>query len=96
MFKNYKNWLIFKPFIDIYNSFFNGNGGFSYRKLAGIYALYVARDLGLSIVDDNVKQNVIFYWQTFASVCIGLITIPQLITFLVTKSKEKSDEKPSN
>lgn len=92
MFSNYKNWLIFRPFKDFYYSLFNGNGGFSYRKIASVFALYAAYQLQLSITNDNVKQAVIASWQIFAAVCIGLITIPQLISFLSSKKPKENEQ----
>jgi len=89
--KNWKEWIIFKPIIDVYNSFFNNDKGFSYRKLYAILAMHYAFALQQSIVDDTIKKWVIFGWMTLGATCIGLVTIPDLIKFL-----NKKDENTTN
>ena len=86
-----KDWLIFKPFKDLYNSLFNNDSGFSFRKLYAILAMHYAFSLQQSIVDDQVKKIVIFGWMTLGATCIGLVTIPDLIKFLSTKKDEKAE-----
>lgn len=94
MFSNYKNWIILKPFKDFYNSLFNNNDGFSYRKGLGIFSALVALHLSEQITDDEVKQHVIASWQILCAICIGLITVQALIKFaLQFFNKEKEEEK---
>lgn len=85
---NWKNWVIFKPVFDFYNSFFNNDQGFSFRKLYASIALIFAYQLQTSILDDHVKQQVIYAWMMLGAVCIGLVTIPDLIKFLNKKDDE--------
>lgn len=92
MFGNYKNWVIFRPIIDIYNSFFNKTGGFSYRKLAATFALIAAYHLSNQIKDENIKLQVIFYWQTFAATCIGLVSATKVISLFTNKKEENNDK----
>lgn len=86
-----KEWVIFKPFIDLYNSLFNNDKGFSFRKLYAVFAIWAAYQLQLSVLDDKIKAAIILYWQVLGAVCIGLVTIPELIKFL---NKNKPDETP--
>lgn len=79
---NLKNWTIFKPIIDLYNALFNNDNGFSFRKLGALFAMYSAYKLQLTLTTDSSRQTVIMAWMTFSSVCIGLVTIPDLIKFL--------------
>lgn len=80
--------LIITPLIDLYHSFFNNDKGMSFRKLGAVFAMYAAYHLQLSILDDNIKKMVILAWMTFGAVCIGLVTIPDLIKFLNKKDSE--------
>jgi len=73
---------IFKPLSDLYHMFFTNDKGMSLRKGGFVFGLICAYRLQTSIVDDHVKQGVISSWQIFAAVCIGLVTIPELIKFL--------------
>lgn len=81
--KNWKNWVIFKPLKDIYDSLFNNDNGFSFRKAAACFSICgVGAEVTYSISDDQFKLYALYAWLTFASVCIGLVTIPDLIKFL--------------
>lgn len=81
-FKNWKKWVVFKPIVDFYNMMFVNDVGASLRKVGFVFSLFCAMDLQKSILDDNIKQIVISHWQIFGAVCIGLVTIPELIKFL--------------
>lgn len=83
--KNWKEWALIKPFFDFYHSFFNNDMGFSFRKCGAAFAIYTAGKISLSIQDQTMKFYVCCAWMVFAAVCIGLVTIPQLIQFLSDK-----------
>lgn len=85
MFKNWKNWVVFKPVVDFYHSLFNNNLGFSFRKGAAVFALWTAREISLNITDSAQMVACAASWKIFAAVCIGLVTIPELIKFLSIK-----------
>jgi uncharacterized membrane protein len=82
--------IVFKPIADIYNAFFTNDKGMSLRKIGFVFALLCAYQLQTSITDDHIKQNVISAWQIFGAVCVGLVTIPELIKVLSAKDV-KSD-----
>jgi len=90
--KNWKNWVIFKPLKDFYNSLFNNNDGFSYRKILAGFSIFAAYKLSLDIESDEIKQHVIASWQILGATCIGLITVPQLITLFSNKKDEAKTE----
>ena len=86
-----KDWIIFRPIKDLYNSLFNNEEGFSFRKIAAIFSIIVvAAKETYSIVSDVYKFYAVVSWLVFAAVCIGLVTIPDLIKFL-NKTKEEKD-----
>lgn len=90
---NYKNWLIFRPIKDIYDMFFNKQGGFSYRKAGATFALIVAYKLSMTITDDSVKKEVIFYWQTLGATFVGLVSATKVIDLFFNKQdKTKENE----
>jgi len=77
---NWKEWLIFKPFIDLYNTFNNRlDTGFSWRKLGATYAVYKAINVVDTIVDESKKIQGVELLLIFSGICIGLIAIPDLI-----------------
>lgn len=89
---NWKDWVIFKPIKDVYNSLFNNDNGFSYRKGMSAFACFVAYKMSLDIKDDFVRERVIYAWQIVALAGIGLVAIPELIKFL-NKSKDDKQDK---
>lgn len=60
--------------------------GFSWRKIAGLIALITAVGMTLNHVEPTTYLATLYSWQLFISVCIGLITVPQLMESL-TKLK---------
>lgn len=90
--KNWKEWVLIKPVFDLYNSFFNNDNGFSFRKVMAAFSVFcVAYKLSMSVTDDTKKVELVIYWLAFGALCIGLVTIPDLIKFL----NKKEDEKPN-
>jgi hypothetical protein len=73
---------------DFFLSFSNKDGGFSARKLSACTAVFVAISETTRIDDATILMYVIFSWLTFACVCLGLVTIPELIKVL--KGKDES------
>jgi hypothetical protein len=73
--------------------FFTNDSGMSLRKGGFAFALFAAYHLQLSVVDDHIKQNIISSGMIFGSVCIGLVTITDLIKFL-HRDKDEPDPKP--
>lgn len=93
------------PFIDVWNSFKTGREGLSGRKMAAFWAITIVAT-GLSAVmayyiikkgDDVFIQ--LFYlivaWLVFGSICLGLVTIPELIKFLAELKNGKPTNEPT-
>ena len=62
----------------------NTEYGFQWRKIAGLVALVTAVYISLNHVKDDNVMSMLYSWQVFTSVCIGLITIPELIKAIET------------
>lgn len=59
--KNWKNWVIFKPLKDIYDSLFNNDNGFSFRKAAACFSICgVGAEVTYSISDDQFKLYALY------------------------------------
>lgn len=84
-----KNWAIFQPFISLYYALFNDERGFSYRKLGATFALYTAAKISFTITVEDTRFYLVITWIAFGAVCIGLVTIPDLIKFLSEKTSFK-------
>lgn len=92
---------------DIWDSFKNNKDGLSGRKLAAFWGItIVATSVTLAVVYMVHKRNendVLIYliyalliWIIFGAVCLGLVTIPELIKFLAElkngKPKDETNE----
>lgn len=71
---------------DIYNSFHNKPEGFSARKLSAFAGVVVAIIATFRFCDEKVLINVITVWLIFALLCLGIITLQQVIDFKAGKS----------
>ena len=72
---------------DFFLSFSNRDGGLSARKLNAYAAVVIAIQATTWIGDAQTLMYVIFAWLTFACVCLGLVTIPELIKVLKGKDE---------
>jgi len=94
---------------DIWDSFKNNTDGLSGRKLAAFWSItIVATCVTMGIVYMVYKRNendvliyllyALFAWLIFGSVCLGLVTIPELIKFLaeLKNGKPKDDKNEPN
>ena len=67
------------------NSFvLNGEeiAGFSWRKIAGLVALVTAVLLTFKNAEISTYLSTLYSWQLFVLLCVGLITVPQLLETL--------------
>lgn len=71
-------------FKNLFNSFSNNPGGWSGRKLSAFVAVMVASYLTIFLLAESDRLHALYAWLTFALVCLGLVTIPELIKFLAT------------
>lgn len=76
-------------FSDLLGSLNTKDGiGFSARKLSALVAISISIYSTQRINDATILMYVIFGWLVFASVCLGLVTIPELIKFLNSKTEK--------
>ena len=68
---------------DIWNSFKHNKDGASGRKLSAFWSIVVVSTFATyKYTTNNNLIEVLIIWLTFASICLGLVTIPELIKFL--------------
>lgn len=90
-----KEWTLIKPFSDLYHTLFTNDNGMSQRKVIAYYTvLFVAAKLSFSVTDEKIKADLVYSWQIFAGVCLGLVTVPELIKFL-NKGKDEEKKDPT-
>jgi hypothetical protein len=79
---------------DIWNSFKVGNDGSSSRKLSAFWAIVVvATFISYKYTTSENVFEMVIVWLTFACICLGLVTIPELLKDLVQlKNGSKKDE----
>jgi len=72
---------------DIYNSFNNNSKteGFSARKLSAFAGVMVAMIATFRFCDEKILVDVIIAWLLFALLCMGIITLQQVIDFRAGK-----------
>lgn len=78
---------------DVWNSFKNNTEGLSGRKLSAFWAIvFVATALSYKYTTEQTVFKIVSLWLLFGSICLGLVTIPELIKFIVEmKNKPKSE-----
>jgi 4-amino-4-deoxy-L-arabinose transferase-like glycosyltransferase len=77
---------------DIWNSFKHNKDGASGRKLSAFWAIVVVSTFATyKYTTDNNLIEVLIIWLTFASICLGLVTIPELIKFLAELKNGKKE-----
>lgn len=78
------------------NKEFNYNNeiitGFSWRKIAGLAGLVTAINVTFLNITEATYLSTLYSWQIFVSVCIGLITIPELLKAITTIKNNNSNE----
>lgn len=77
---------------DFINSFRNDSKGFSGRKLSAFWAIVIVATY-LSY-DNTTPENalyIIITWLVFASVCLGMVTVPKLLETLTEIKNGKKD-----
>ena len=65
---------------NIIGSFKTGDGGLSARKLTAFTSIMVAIYVTYTLPAD-MRLNALFAWQLLALLCLGIVTIEQIIKF---------------
>ncbi len=73
---------------DIIGSFYNGEGGFSARKLTAFFSVVVAAKLSVLIMASKPNNELIYAWLTFGAFCLGIVTAQQVIDFKTSQPKQ--------
>lgn len=77
---------ILKNLID---SFTTSKSGFSGRKLSAFASIIIAYVLSLKYCTEKEVVELVIVWLSFASICLGIVTIEQII-------KLKNNERQTN
>ena len=78
---------------DIWESFKINDIGASSRKLSAFWAIVVvATFISYKYTSSANVFEMVIVWLLFACVCLGLVTIPELLKDLVELKKGKKDE----
>jgi hypothetical protein len=69
---------------DLWNSFKTNSDGVSGRKLSAFWAIVVvATFISYKYTTSANVFEMVIVWLTFACICLGLVTIPELLKDLV-------------
>lgn len=81
---------------DIWNSFKTTEGGASSRKLSAFWAIVVISSyITYKFTTPANVFEMVIVWLTFACICLGLVTIPELLKDL-TELKNGNKKAPTN
>jgi hypothetical protein len=77
----------------ISKSFTADKDGSSARKLSAFYAIVIMSGfITINKTDKDNATTMLEVWLLFAGVCLGMVTIQQLIEFIKGSKTEKKDE----
>jgi hypothetical protein len=78
---------------DIWNSFKHNKEGASGRKLSAFWAIVVVSTyISYKYTTTANVIEMTITWLVFALVCLGLVTIPELLKYLAELKNGKEDE----
>jgi hypothetical protein len=78
---------------DIWNSFKHNKEGASGRKLSAFWAIVVVSTyISYKYTTTANVLEMTITWLVFALVCLGLVTIPELLKYLAELKNGKKDE----
>jgi len=79
---------------NIANSFTTEKDGYSARKLSAFAAVCVAIYITVKLIPVAMQIDALYAWLIFAGVCLGIVTIEQIIN-LKNGSKPKDNDQPA-
>lgn len=86
-----------KTFItDLYASFFNSPGGFSARKLSAFLCFAVACYATYKFTTAHNVTTVLLIWLACGLLCLGIVTMEQIINFKTGKNETGSNNTSGN
>lgn len=83
-----------KVFTYIFHSFTNSPDGFSARKLAAFTAVITAVTVTFYFGAAGYVTELVLIWLAFGLLCLGIITLQQIIDFKNGKPVDKKEEAP--
>jgi hypothetical protein len=90
---NWKNWVIFKPIKDFYNTFNNKEVGASARKSTGFYSVVVmASYITIRLLPKEDMLYALYAWLVVGLLSLTIITVEQLIKLKNGISKNNTTE----
>jgi len=78
-------------FNKLVNSLDNTSGGFSGRKLTALFSVIVAAFVTYSLPIE-ARLHALYAWQVLALLCLGIITIEQVLRFKNGEAKPPTDK----
>ena len=76
----------------VFKSFFADKDGFSARKLSAFVGVSMAQILSFKYTDRFNLFEIGALWLTFSGVCLGIVTIEQIIEFRKGGKDERSTQ----
>lgn len=80
---------ILKNLID---SFTTSKSGFSGRKLSAFASIIIAYVLSLRYCTEKEVVELVIVWLSFASICLGIVTIEQIIKLKNNNGNQTTEE----
>lgn len=81
--------------IKLIASFDNSKDGFSGRKLSAFVAVVLGVILSVKYCDKDILDETLIIWLSFASLCLGLVTMQQIIDLKNGKKEVPNDGQPA-
>jgi hypothetical protein len=82
---------IIKLITDFIDSFRADKAGLSGRKISAAISLLSAIFIAAKLLPPEERIYAVYALLTYSGVCLGLVTIPELITFLSGKKQEQKN-----
>jgi len=81
-----------KIFSNLINSFTTDKDGYSARKLSAFAAVCVAMYVTAKKIPEVAQIDALYAWLIFAGVCLGIVTIEQIINLKNGSPKQQDNE----
>jgi len=78
---------------NLINSFTTDKDGYSARKLSAFAAVCVAIYVTVKLIPVAVQIDALYAWLIFAGVCLGIVTIEQIINLKNGSKQNKDNER---
>jgi hypothetical protein len=79
----------------LFQSFEANKDGFSGRKISAMVAIVTGIYITVKLIPESAQLHALYAWQMFALVCLGLVTIPELIKFITEVKNGKNETTPT-